>query len=256
VNTRKFILKGALLLRTWGSAIGRPTMDIDLSGRTSNELSAILAQITDVINIDSEDGLVFDSESIRVARITDEAEYGGIRARFLGYLGAARIHMQIDIGFGDVVFPEPAMVELPSLLGMEQLTMSGYSRESVIAEKVDAMVRRGLVNSRMKDFHDIWLLSRGFDFSGSILREAMARTFQTRNTAIPPNPAAFTPQFIEEKQDQWNAYLRRMSEPNTIANFGSIMAQVLAFVKPILNSIDSSDPFETAWKAPGPWRNT
>jgi len=252
-HARRFILKGALLLRTWGSAIGRPTMDIDLSGRTSNDISAIQAQITDVIGVASNDGLVFDSKSLQVQRITEEAEYEGIRARFLGYLGTARITMQIDIGFGDVVFPEPTEVELPSVLDADPFTMLGYSRESAIAEKVETMVKLGLVNSRMKDFHDIWLLSRGFDYSGALLQKAMVQTFETRDTVIPPGPAAFTQRFVEEKQTQWLAYLRRMSETTAPTSFGSIMAQVQTFAEPVLQSIRSSDPFDVTWKAPGPW---
>ena len=255
-HARKFILKGALLLRAWGSEIGRPTMDIDLSGKTSNNISDIQAQIIGVIDIDLNDGLAFDSKSLRVERITEEAEYNGIRARFLGYLGTARITMQIDIGFGDVVYPEPKEVELSSVLGPDHFTMLGYSRESAIAEKVDTMVKLGLVNSRMKDFHDIWLLSRNFDYTGSVLREALAQTLQTRDTAIPPNPAAFTPPFVEQKQAQWKAYLRRMKDTTTPSSFGAIMAQVQTFVEPVLQSIGSSDPFELTWKAPGPWGNT
>lgn len=252
----RFILKGALLLRTWGSAVSRPTMDIDLSGRTSNDTSAIQAHITDVMGVASNDGLVFDSKSLRIERITEEAEYGGIRARFLGYLGTARIAMQIDIGFGDVVYPEPTKVELTSVLDSDHITMLGYSRESVIAEKVETMTKLGLVNSRMKDFHDIWILSRTFDYDGSVLQEAMARTFETRDTAIPPSPAAFTQRFVEEKQTQWQAYLRRMSETTAPTSLGSIMTQVHAFAGPVLQNIRSSDPFDLTWKAPGPWGNT
>lgn len=254
-HSTKFILKGALLLRTWGSTTDRPTKDIDLSGRTSNDISAIQAHITDVMNVDSKDGMIFDSKSIRMAQITEDAEYDGIRARFLGYLGTARINMQIDIGFGDVVFPEPTVVEPPSILGLDHFAMLGYSRESVIAEKVDAMVRRGLLNSRMKDFHDMWLLSQRFNYSGSVLREAMTRTLKTRGTNIPPRPAAFTPQFVEEKQEQWQAYLRRMNETAAPSDFRLIMAQVRAFVEPVLHSIDSSASFDSNWDAPGPWRN-
>jgi len=231
-------------------------MDIDLSGRTSNDTSAIQAQFTDVIEVASDDGLVFDSKSLRVERITEEAEYDGVRVRFLGYLGTARITMQIDIGFGDVVYPEPTEVKLSSVLDEDHFTMLGYSCESAIAEKVETMIKLGLVNSRMKDFHDIWLLSRSFDYSGSVLQEAMVQTFETRDTAIPPSPAAFTQRFVEEKQTQWQAYLRRMSETTAPTSFGSIMAQVQTFTEPVLQSIRSSDPFDVTWKAPGPWGST
>ena len=212
-HANTFILKGALLLRAWGTPMGRPTMDIDLLGRTSNENSAIQCKITDAINVEIDDGFFFDAKSIRMERITEKAEYEGVRVLFLAYLGSARVNMRIDIGFGDVVFPEPKWVELPRVLGSDHFKMLGYTRESAIAEKVDAMVRLGLVNSRMKDFHDIWLLSRCFDFPGSVLRDAFSQTLQTRGTDVPVSPSVFSSQFVEARHEQWLAYLHRSLSP-------------------------------------------
>lgn len=255
-HAQAFVLKGALLLRTWGASMSRPTMDIDLLGRTPNEISAIKSQITDAIEIDLDDGLRFDTESVQVEQITEDAEYEGVRVRFLGHLGTARIAMQIDIGFGDAVFPEPTLVELPSILGSDHYSMLGYTRESAIAEKVDAMLRLGSINSRMKDFHDIWLLSRSFDYAGLVLSEALALTLETRGTDIPPTPAAFTTQFIDEKQNQWQAYLQRMSDTIAPSDFQLIISQTQAFVQPVLRNLVSSKPFNMTWIAPGPWHIT
>ncbi|MBW2593251.1 MAG: nucleotidyl transferase AbiEii/AbiGii toxin family protein [Deltaproteobacteria bacterium] len=176
VHVDRFILKGALMLRVWRSPELRPTMDIDMLGVTSNEKVDIVAQIQDILTVDVEtDGLAFDPDSIQAERITEDADYEGIRIRFLGELGTARINMQIDIGFGDVVYPEPEESDFPTMLNSPVPRLLCYSRESSIAEKFEAMVKLGMLNSRMKDFYDIWLLSRQFDFDGAKL--AAADTF-------------------------------------------------------------------------------
>lgn len=160
-HASRFVLKGALMLRVWRSPEFRPTMDIDLLGQTRNEEANISAQIRDVLSVEVDpDGLVFDRDSIRTERIAEDAVYQGIRARFLATLDSARINMQVDIGFGDVVFPEPEEADLPVLLDFPAPRLRCYSRESAIAEKFETMVKLGELNSRMKDFYDIWLLSR------------------------------------------------------------------------------------------------
>ena len=164
----QFILKGALMLRVWQSPTPRPTKAIDLLGRTGNEEPDIVALMRDILSVEVQpDGLTFDPATIKTEPITENAQYGGIRIRFLGTLDRAQHHMQIDIGFGDVVYPEPVAVDFPAP------RMLCYSRESTIAEKLEAMVQRDMLNSRMKDFHDIWLLSRQFDFDGHELAEAI-----------------------------------------------------------------------------------
>ncbi len=164
-HSERFILKGALMLRVWQAPEIRPTMDIDMLGITSNSEAEIAAQFTDVLFVDVEpDGLTFDPETIRTERITEDADYHGIRVRFQGLLDTARINMQIDIGFGDIVHPSPQMSELPTMFGAPAPHMLCYSRESAIAEKLEAMIKLGELNSRMKDFYDTWLLARQFDF--------------------------------------------------------------------------------------------
>jgi len=136
-------------------------MDIDMLGRTNNEEDAIVSQVRDILTMDVEaDGLLFDHDSIQAERITEDADYEGIRIRFCGQLDSARINMQIDIGFGDVVYPEPEESNLPTMINSPAPRLLCYSRESAIAEKFETMVKLGVLNSRMKDFYDIWLLSR------------------------------------------------------------------------------------------------
>ena len=156
----RFILKGALMLRVWRSPEIRSTMDIDMLARTSNGEADILAQIREIMAVNVEpDGIVFDPASIQAERITEDADYEGIRIRFRALLDTARVTLQIDVGFGDIIYPGPEESDLPAMLDFPPPRLLCYSRESAIAEKFEAMVKLGVLNSRMKDFYDIWLLS-------------------------------------------------------------------------------------------------
>lgn len=179
-HANRFILKGALMMRAWRSPESRPTMDIDLLEKTNNEEVSILAQIRDVLDVEVvPDGMTFNPASIYAERITEDADYEGIRIRFLGALGSARVNLQIDIGFGDVVFPGPETIELPTMLDFPGPRLWCYSRESTIAEKFEAMVKLGELNSRMKDFYDIWSLSR---------QSWCEHKLTAGNSSCPPNP--------------------------------------------------------------------
>ncbi|PXF60077.1 MAG: nucleotidyl transferase AbiEii/AbiGii toxin family protein [Deltaproteobacteria bacterium] len=254
VHVDRFILKGALMLRVWRSPELRPTMDIDMLGRTSNEEADIVAQIQEILTVDVEtDGLAFDPDSIQAERITEDADYEGIRIRFLGTLGSAKINMQIDIGFGDVVYPEPEESDLPTMLNSPAPRLLCYSRESSIAEKLEAMVKLGVLNSRMKDFYDIWLLSRQFDFDGAKLAEAIRLTFERRGTELHAEIDAFTEPFIEAKQTQWVAFRKRLGQNHVPVSFREIAASVDSFLSPIVVVLSSGRPIPTNWAAPGPW---
>lgn len=253
-HAARFILKGALMLRVWHSPELRPTMDIDMLGKTSNKEADIIAQIQDILTIDvEEDGLVFDPDSIQAERITEGMDYDGIRIRFLGALGSVRINMQIDIGFGDVVYPEPEELDLPPMLNSPAPRLLCYSRESSIAEKLQAMDKLGVLNSRMKDFYDIWLLSRRFDFDGAKLTEAIRLTFEQRGTAVPTEIEVFTGPFIEAKQTQWVAFWKRLRQDHVPASFGEIVVSVDRFLSPIVAALSTGKPNPTNWTAPGPW---
>jgi len=165
------------------------------------------------------DGLAFDADSIQAERITEDADYEGIRIRFRGTLDSARINMQVDIGFGDVVYPKPEKAELPTMLDSPAPRLLCYSRESSIAEKFETMVKLGVLNSRMKDFYDIWLLSRQFDFDGAKLAEAIRLTFERRGTALPTEIEAFTEPFIDAKQIQWTTFWKRLQQDHVPVSF-------------------------------------
>ena len=250
----RFILKGALMLRVWRSPELRPTMDIDMLGRTSNKEADIIAQIRDILSMDVEaDGLVFDADSIQAERITEDADYEGIRIRFRGALDSARINMQVDIGFGDVVYPGPEESELPTMLDSPAPRLLCYSRESSIAEKFEAMVKLGVLNSRMKDFYDIWLLSRQFDFDGAKLSKAIRLTFERRGTALPTEIEAFTEPFIDAKQIQWTTFWKRLQQDQVPVSFREVTTAVDGFLAPVVAAISSGKPSPTNWIASGQW---
>lgn len=250
----KYVLKGALMLRVWNTPMSRPTMDIDMLGKTSNDVNNILNQFSQICSIKVEpDGLDFDDKSIIAENITQDSEYKGLRLRFKAYLGKARINMQIDIGFGDIVFPKPISAFLPTILDLEPPQLYCYSKESVIAEKLQAMVQHGKLNSRMKDFYDIWLLSKQFDFQGNVLLESIDKTFSNRQMQIPENMTAFTADFASDKQIQWQLFCKRLPYADTLKDFGEIIGHVSEFLKPVTNAIITSANFNMNWVADKGW---
>ena len=253
----KFVLKGALMFTVWHAPETRPTMDIDLLGIAGNSIDAIAAIAQAICQQDVEaDGLVFDPGSVDAARIVEDADYAGVRVRLRGSLGVARIAIQLDIGFGDVVTPEAETVAYPTILDFPAPAMRGYSRESAVAEKFEAMVKLGVLNSRVKDFFDIWLLSRQFDFDGSILARAVANTFATRGTVMPATPVALTKAFASEpaKQTQWQVFVRKSRLQTAPASFAEVVEAISGFLGPVAGAIANGKVFHGNWKATGPWR--
>lgn len=253
----KFVLKGALMFTVWQAPETRPTMDIDLLGITDNSMDAIAVIAQAICQQDVEpDGLVFDPGSIEVARIVEDADYAGVRVRLRGTLGVARIAMQLDIGFGDVVTPKPETVEYPAILDFPAPALRGYSRESAIAEKFEAMVKLDVLNSRVKDFFDIWLLSRQFDFDGPILARAVTNTFTTRGTVMPAIPVALTGAFGNEpaKQTQWQGFVRKSRLQTAPVSFAEVVEAISGFLGPVAVAIANGESFHGTWKATGSWR--
>ncbi len=255
----QFILKGALMFSAWCGPASRPTMDIDLLGKIDNRIDTITTVMKDVCLIDVEpDGISFNAETVEAARITEDAEYEGVRTRVHGNLGKARISIQVDIGFGDVVVPHAGMVLYPTILDFPAPELKGYTMESTIAEKFQAMVKLGVLNSRMKDFYDIWFLSRTFDFKSEVLIEAIVKTFDKRNTPVNLKTALFDPSFgmDREKNVQWRGFISKAKLTGTGApeSFGNIVAAVKVFLEPLAAAIIEQKWFNSVWTAPGPWR--
>jgi len=230
-----FILKGALMLRVWNSPEIRPTMDIDMLGRIDNEVSNIERIIREIIDVEvDDDGLIFDAGSIKTEQITEDAQYKGLRVNFNGLLGNAKVYIQIDIGFGDIVYPHPETGFLPTVLDNPSPELMCYSRESAIAEKFHAMVKIGMLNSRMKDFYDIWLLSRHYKFETEELAKAIAATFLNKETAIDDNITAFGKDFTDLKQTMWQAFRKRLKLKNVPENFTEIVSEIAKFLMPAI----------------------
>jgi hypothetical protein len=253
-HSKCFILKGALMLRVWDFPEIRPTTDIDILGVTDNEEQKLLNQIKEVLRVEVEpDGLIFGTESLQTEQITEEADYQGIRVRFTGTLGSAIVRMQIDIGFGDTLYPKPEQQKLPTILDFPAPDLLCYTRESAIAEKFQAMVKLGEVNSRMKDFYDIWMLSQQFEFSGISLLTAIKLTFSNRNTVIPEEISAFTKEFAAKKQIQWNAFRKRLKQEHLPENFLDITKALKIFLEAVAKAIISKEKFNKKWLTTGSW---
>ena len=235
-----FVLKGALLFRAWDLADGRATRDIDLLAFVDNAPKNLTAIFREVCTTESEDGLVFDPDSIDARTIKESADYEGVRIRFRGLLGTARINMQIDVGFGDIVHPGAATADYPVILDLPAPTLRMYPPETVIAEKVEAMIHLGSLNSRMKDFYDIWQLSQKLGFDPEVLSEAIRKTLKNRETEPIPFgelKAALLGNNALEKQ--WSAFLEKsgVTGPDS---FHEALDQIGIFVGPLLERIDHS----------------
>jgi predicted nucleotidyltransferase component of viral defense system len=254
-HAERFILKGALMLRVWQAPEARPTMDIDMLGRTSNEADSIVMQIREVLATEVvADGLIFDEASVQAETITQDADYQGIRLRWIGDLSGARVILQLDIGFGDSVVPSPKKAQFPTILDLPAPHLLCYSRESAIAEKLEAMVKLGDLNSRMKDFYDIWLLARCFNFNSEELAEAVHQTFTQRATPL-PDKSPFTEAFVSLKQVQWNAFCKRLPAGQAPKQFIDVVELISSFLSPFLDSDKETRPRAVRyWLAPGPWQ--
>lgn len=207
----RFVLKGALLLSVWRAPQSRPTVDIDLAGRMDNSPEAVREVIREIIALPvPDDGVHFDPRAVETRTIREDAEYAGVRTTFRAELAGARLPMQIDIGFGDVIFPEPEKINYPTLLDLPAPTLFAYPRETVVAEKLHAIVHLGLLNSRLKDYFDLWLLPRIYTFHGTTLVKAIRATFRNRDTVIDQSPIGLNPAFAEQdaRTSQWRAFVR------------------------------------------------
>ncbi len=250
----KFVLKGALLFKVWDTANSRPTMDIDLLGFTNNDPEDIADAVRQIcISKVEPDGLVFDGDSVHADRIKEDADYEGVRVRFAGRLGNARISMQIDVGFGDIVHPRAVSLRFPTIFDMQAPELRGYSRESVVAEKLEAMVYLGRLNSRMKDFYDVWIFARQFDFNGGDLAAAIERTFANRGTQL-TDISQITAEILENPNldAQWKGFLKKTGVVGP-ERFSDILPTINEFLGPPLTSLASKTPFTGQWHASGHW---
>ena len=214
-----FVLKGAMLFTVWTGALHRPTRDLDLLGFGDPSEERLVRVFCDVCGqaVDG-DGMTFDADSVTAGPIRDEHAYAGIRLHIGAKLGNARINLQVDVGFGDVVTPEATTETYPTLLDQPAPRLRMYSPETVVAEKLESMVSLGMANTRMKDFYDVWVLLREFDLDDAVLAAAIRATFDRRHTTISSAvPLALSDEFAgdPDKQRQWAGFLQRSGLPHT-----------------------------------------
>lgn len=256
-HAHEFVLKGAMLFSLWTEELHRPTRDLDLLGYGDPSGERLLQLFKDVCVAGVQpDGLAFDAQSVRVTEIRERQEYSGQRVRLAARLGKARIAVQIDIGFGDAVTPEPLEVEYPTLLAFPAPRLCAYPKETVVAEKMEAMVVLGIINSRMRDFFDVWTMCQVFPFDGRILSQAMRATFERRRTPVPgAEPVALSAEFGHhgDKNTQWNAFLSRNRLDVGEASFANIIHDLNCFLLPPLSAIADRTIFDEMWPAKGPW---
>ncbi|MCP5102793.1 MAG: nucleotidyl transferase AbiEii/AbiGii toxin family protein [bacterium] len=247
-----FILKGGFLLVSLKMPWSRPTRDIDFLAmgikNTSLELENLFKKVAE---LPGDDGVAFDSSSILSERIVENSEYVGIRLKLTTSLGKAWKILQFDIGFGDSIWPEPNLIELPTLLEYAPPKLKAYPTETIIAEKFEIMVKKGMMNSRMKDFFDIYSLSSRYNFEGKILQKAIENTLERRQTPITDIPLVFREIFQRDKakQQQWAGYLRNTRISNINKNFGEIMKRITDFLKPVVISIIEKKKMDQSWNA-------
>ena len=205
-----------------------------------------------------DDGLEFDVASLKAAAIRTNQDYGGVRVKMIALLGKTRIPVQIDIGFGDAVTPEITELEFPPLLDAPAPKIRAYPKETVFAEKLQAIVALGLINTRMKDYYDLLALARLFNFDGEVLHQAVIATFERRGTPFPDGvPTGLSSAFVGDPQKVafWNAFIGR--EP-LLLNPGDLVAAVediAAFVMPPLDAARNAKAFKNKWTAGGPWKS-
>jgi hypothetical protein len=252
-HAEKFLLKGAMLFAIWSDGTHRPTRDVDLLGSGPHDDETLKAIFTELCRLEIEpDGLTFLPESVVAAPIREEAAYPGTRITLEARLENARIRVQVDIGFGDVVTPAPEEITFPALLDFPAPHLRAYPIYTVVAEKLEASVRLGEGNTRMKDFFDLWFLSRNFPFEGELLKDGITRTFARREMALPATvPVALTPEFAAQKAATWAFFIRR----NALApvEMAATLDVIRAFAWPVMVAAANAVVFNKFWTPAKGW---
>lgn len=252
-HAEAFVLKGAMLFVLWQGAQHRETRDVDLLGfgdKSLDEVKRIFEDICATPVVD--DGLVF--EGVSASPIGALQGYGGVSVKIVARLESARITVNVDIGFGDKITPRAKRVAFPALLDLPPPRIQAYPVETVVAEKVQAMVALGERNTRMKDFFDVEYLAKNFDFEGAVLLEAVLGTFTRRRTPLPAAvPVALTDAFAAANEVMWSAFLRRSKQQQTMT-FAAAILELRAFVGPVLEAAAGARAFAMRWENGRPWK--
>lgn len=254
-----FILKGALLFELWTKERYRATRDADFLGKGDNSPERFIPIFREISAIEvQDDRLRFDPKTVKADRIKEEADYEGVRVTLTAFLEKAQIPIQIDIGFGDAISPGPIESEYPTLLNLPGPRLLTYPRETVVSEKLEAMVKLGIANTRMKDFHDLHSFSTTFEFDGKALVDAVRATFERRGTAWPDGstPLAFTPEFYEDesKIKQWRAFCNKNRPRVQEIELKALIERLVSFLLPVIKSAQADQRLDRKWSPNHQWQ--
>jgi len=251
------VLNGAILVALWGSAVYRPTRDLDFTGYGNSDTDDVIATFKEVCAAPvSDDGLVLALATVAAEPIRDEAGYDALRVRLRTLLGKARIEMQLDIGFSNAIEPGANDVQYPTLLDAPAPNIRAYPREAVVAEKGHTLVILGERTSRMKDLYDLYTLAAQFAFNRATLTRAITARFQRRKTTIDSAlPAGLAPHFLgdDARVTRWRDYLDRHNLPGAPRDFTQTGERIQAFHGVVCSALLPGDKFASSWQSGGPW---
>lgn len=257
-HAKDFVLKGATLFAVWTGKPHRPTQDVDLLGYGPPDVDRLIEVFREVCRAEVvPDGLVFDAETVTAEAIREGNIYEGVRVRLTAILGKARVPLQVDVGFGDAVTPSPDERSVGPMLEFPPPVLRAYRPETVVAEKLHAIVVLGMTNSRMKDYFDLWTMCRTMEFDGRALAQAVTATFERRATLVPEAPpVGLTGAFAADsaKETQWAAFTRKMGAEIDAPEFEEAVSAITTFVLPVIHAAARGDEFVSLWTPPGPWR--
>lgn len=250
--SERFIVKGAVMLRVWDAAVARPTRDIDFLGRIENTPEAARDAVQECLAAKvADDGLVF-SPDIEAAQAMLDDRYPGVRVKLRGDLAGARFTLRLDIGVDDAVVPAPGWVDYPPLLDQPAPRILAYDPATAVAEKFESIVDLGLINSRLKDFYDLWMLAGALSFEGQTLADALSATFRARGTERPVEaPVALTSAFFHQSATaaMWRAYRSRLAASGieAPADLAQVVRVIGEFIMPPSLAAASGTPFGQLW---------
>ena len=252
-HREQFVLKGAMLFALWEPEMHRATRDLDLLGFGRSTPERLADIFRELCNLEVEaDGVDFDSRSVRCEDIRAQDEYAGIRVKLRATVGKAMVPLQVDVGFGDALPVAPEEITFPVMLGMAAPKLRAYSRETVVAEKLEAIVKLGMLNSRFKDYFDLHYLAQKFPFDGALLVKSIAGTFARRGTAFPEGlPAGLTPMFGTDpaKIRGWEAFWRKTGPKAAAPTLEAVIKLLVEFLEPPLDAAAKGKPLTATWKS-------
>jgi predicted nucleotidyltransferase component of viral defense system len=257
-HRENFVLKGAMLFVIWEGSPHRPTQDVDLLGfgdRSPDHIASVFRELCETAVED--DGIIFATKTVEAEEIRTTDEYGGVRVRFTASLGGAAIRVQADVGFGDAITPASPESNYPTLLPNQPAPhLRVYPRETVVAEKLEAIAKLGMLNTRFKDYYDLRYLAERFEFDGPVLVAAIAATFERRGTLLPTAlPAGLSAAFATDqvKQTQWAAFRRRQPADQKLPDLPDVIAEINRFVESPLLAVGERQPFARKWNVALGW---